>query len=139
MEDSFKRCGAKLRLAARQPHDSRVVRMRKRPAGTPAGKSNLKVSAMSSTIAPSATRQAAARTSGIPVLPAVDENLGAVTFRTPEGFHAYWTAEPRQLVEALGQAVRPARWIPEIGTLVVTVAQTGVRTGRGLGFRLATY
>lgn len=113
--------------------------MRKRPAGTPAGKSNAKVSAMTSITASATPRQAPARTSGIPVLPAVDQNLGAVTFRTPGGFHAYFTAEPQQLVEALGQAVRPARWIPEIGTLVVTVAQTGVRTGRGLGFRLASY
>lgn len=113
--------------------------MRKRPAGTPVGKSNAKVSAMTSITAPTAPRQAAARTSGIPVLPAVDQNLGAVTFRTPAGFHAYFTAEPQRLVEALGQAVTAARWIPEIGTLVVTVAQTGVRTGRGLGFRLATY
>ena len=73
---------------------------------------------------------------GISVLPAVDVNLGTVTFLTPGGHHAYWSPEPSQLVSALAQAVRPARWIPGIGTLVVTVAQTGVRAGRGVGFRL---
>lgn len=81
----------------------------------------------------------AATNPGIPVLPAVDVNLGSVTFQTPAGFRAYYSAEPELLVEALGQAVRPARWIPEIGTLVVTVAQTGVRAGRRVGFRLAAY
>ncbi|UIK89178.1 hypothetical protein [Arthrobacter polaris] len=80
-----------------------------------------------------------ARPSGIPVLPAVDVNLGTVTFHTPSGHHAYWSAEPTQLVQALTQAVRPAQWIPEIGTLVITVAQTGIRSGRGLGFKLFTY
>ncbi|ALE07565.1 hypothetical protein AL755_04875 [Arthrobacter sp. ERGS1:01] len=76
---------------------------------------------------------------GIPVLPAVDANLGTVAFHTPAGHHAYWSAEPAQLLDALAQAVRPARWIPEIGTLVVTVAQTGVRSGRGLGFKLQRF
>lgn len=73
---------------------------------------------------------------GIPVLPAVDINLGTVSFVTPHGHRTLWSSEPAQLVDALGQAVCPPRWIPELGTLVVTVAQTGVRTGRGLGFRL---
>jgi hypothetical protein len=77
--------------------------------------------------------------SGVPVLPAVDTNLGTVAFFTPTGHHTYFSAEPIHLVEALTQAVRPARWIPEIGTLVVTVAQTGVRAGRGLGFKLQRY
>ncbi|MFQ4147610.1 hypothetical protein AAGW05_02760 [Arthrobacter sp. LAPM80] len=90
-------------------------------------------------VAPAKSLQAGAlaRPSGIPVLPAVDLNLGTVTFVTPAGHHAYWSAEAEQLVQALTQAVRPARWIPGIGTLVVTVAQTGVRAGRGVGFRLA--
>lgn len=89
-------------------------------------------------VAPAIKRQSA-RTSGIPVLPAVDVNLGAVTFFTPTGHHAYFSPEPAELVAALEKAVRPALWIPEIGTLVVTVAQTGVRAGRGLGFRLSAY
>jgi len=76
---------------------------------------------------------------GIPVLPAVDVNYGTVAFFTPSGHHNYWSAEPDLLVDALSQAVRPAQWIPEIATLVVTVAQTGVRTGRRLGFRLAAH
>ncbi|MGA7206558.1 MAG: hypothetical protein WBX27_18240 [Specibacter sp.] len=77
--------------------------------------------------------------SGIPVLPAVDVNLGTVSFFTPTGHHSYFCPEPARLVESLAQAVRPARWIPEIGTLVVTVAQTGARSGRGLGFKLERY
>ena len=82
-------------------------------------------------------QQQTQRPEGIPVLPAVDVNLGTVTFFTPGGHHQYWSAEPAELVNALAQAVRAAQWIPEIGTLVVTVAQTGVRAGRRLGFRLA--
>lgn len=85
------------------------------------------------------TRNATSATPGIPVLPAVDVNLGSVTFRTPSGNHAYWSAEASELVTALGQSVRSAQWIPELGTLVVTVAQTGVRAGRRLGFRLSSY
>lgn len=88
---------------------------------------------------PTVRTQQARRPDGIPVLPAVDVNLGSVTFVTPGGHRLYWTAEPAELVNALTQAVRPAQWIPEIGTLVVTVAQTGVRTGRRLGFRLAAH
>ncbi|WP_288025049.1 hypothetical protein [Arthrobacter sp.] len=83
--------------------------------------------------------QQAKRPEGIPVLPAVDINLGSVTFFTPGGHRQYWSAEPAELVNALTEAVRPAQWIPEIGTLVVTVAQTGVRAGRRLGFRLAAH
>jgi len=79
------------------------------------------------------------RPAGIPVLPAVDVNLGTVTFFTPNGHQLFWSGEPGDLVTALSQAVRPAQWIPEIATLVVTVAQTGVRSGRRLGFRLATH
>lgn len=87
------------------------------------------------------TQHAASATTnpGIPVLPAVDVNLGSVRFLTPSGHHAYWSAEASELVAALGQSVRAAQWIPELGTLVVTVAQTGVRTGRRLGFRLSRY
>ncbi|AIY03360.1 hypothetical protein ART_3761 [Arthrobacter sp. PAMC 25486] len=92
-----------------------------------------------STVATAKPATAAAKTQGIAVLPAVDANLGAVTFLTPKGHHAYWSPEPAQLISALANAVRPARWIPEIGTLVVTVAQTGVRAGRGIGFRLSAY
>ncbi|ALV44326.1 hypothetical protein SAMN04489740_2310 [Arthrobacter alpinus] len=86
-----------------------------------------------------AIKRPSTRTSGIPVLPAVDINLGAVTFFTPTGHHAYFSPEAVELVDALERAVRPALWIPEIGTLVITVAQTGVRAGRGLGFRLSAY
>lgn len=87
-----------------------------------------------------AQRATAVRTpSGIPVLPAVDSNLGTVTFTTPTGWHTYWSPEPATLLDALARAVRPARWVPEIGTLVVTVAHTGVRSGRGLGFRLSAH
>ncbi len=92
----------------------------------------------SSVIAPS-IRPAAAHTSGISVLPAVDVNLGAVTFLTPNGHRAYWSPNPDLLVSALTQAVRPARWIPAISTLVITVAQTGVPAGRGIGFKLEAY
>lgn len=81
--------------------------------------------------------QSTSKPQGVPVLPAVDVNLGTVTFRTPTGFSSYWSADARLLVEALGQAVCPPHWIPELATLVVTVAQTGVRTGRRIGFRLA--
>ncbi|MBP2411856.1 hypothetical protein JOF48_000655 [Arthrobacter stackebrandtii] len=91
-----------------------------------------------SVVAPS-TRPAAAHTRGISVLPAVDVNLGAVTFLTPNGHRAFWSPDPALLVSALGQAVLPARWIPEISTLVITVAQTGVRAGRGIGFKLEAY
>lgn len=76
------------------------------------------------------------RPSGFPVLPAVDLNLGTVAFHTPNGYRQFWSAEPEALVNALGQSVCSPQWIPEIATLVVTVAQTGVRTGRRLGFRL---
>ncbi|MCQ9164469.1 MULTISPECIES: hypothetical protein [unclassified Arthrobacter] len=88
---------------------------------------------------PATGAQAAARRrpEGIPVLPAVDTNLGSVTFFTPGGHRQYWSAEPAELLDALARAVRPAQWIPEIGTLVVTVAQTGVRSGHRIGFRLA--
>ncbi|ALO67987.1 hypothetical protein AS189_17715 [Arthrobacter alpinus] len=79
------------------------------------------------------------QSTGIPVLPAVDFHRSAVTFQTPTGHHTYGTKEPEQLATALTQAVRPARWIPELGTLVVTVAQTGVRAGRNVGFRLFAY
>ncbi|MHA7306927.1 hypothetical protein ACX80E_17115 [Arthrobacter sp. TMN-49] len=75
----------------------------------------------------------------IPVLPAVDVNLGTVTFCTPAGHFAYFCQDPARLVGALAAAVRPAHWIPELGTLVVTVAQTGSRAGRRLGFRLASH
>ncbi|MFC8302798.1 hypothetical protein ACFUCV_03840 [Specibacter sp. NPDC057265] len=73
----------------------------------------------------------------IPVLPAVEVQSGAVTFMTPGRFHQYWSAEASELNAALDQAVRAAQWMPQIGTLVVTVAQTGVRSGRRIGFRLA--
>ncbi|POH60205.1 hypothetical protein [Arthrobacter glacialis] len=76
---------------------------------------------------------------GIPVLPAVDVNLGTVTFFTPTGHRAYFSADPALLVDALAAAVRPAHWIAELGTLVVTVAQTGSRAGRRLGFKLENY
>ena len=79
------------------------------------------------------------RPDGIPVLPAVDVNLGTVSFFTPSGHKLFWSGDASGLVEALTQAVRPAQWIPEIGTLVVTVAQTGVRSGRRLGFRLSAH
>ena len=73
---------------------------------------------------------------GIPVLPAVDVNLGTVAFLSPFGHQLFWSGEPAELVAALSQAVRPAQWIRESDTLVVTVAQTGERSGRRLGFRL---
>ncbi|MET4004735.1 MULTISPECIES: hypothetical protein [Arthrobacter] len=92
-----------------------------------------------STITRTKNAPAVTRPQGISVLPAVDVNLGAVTFLTPSGHRAYYSAEPSQLVSALTQAVRPARWIPEIGTLVITVAQTGARAGRHVGFRLSAY
>lgn len=80
-----------------------------------------------------------AKSTGIPVLPSVDVSRGAVSFQTPNGFHDYQTQEPQQLATALTQAVRPARWIPELGTLVITVAQSGVRAGRNVGFRLSAF
>lgn len=83
--------------------------------------------------------RAATQPASIPVLPAVDLNLGTVTFQTPNGHRIYWTPEPAQLVRALSEAVRPAQWIPAIGTLVITVAQTGIRAGRGRGFRLSAH
>lgn len=86
-----------------------------------------------------ATRRNIARPTSIPVLPAVDLNLGSVSFATPGGYHQYWSGEPVELLEALTQAVRPAQWIPEIATLVVTVAQTGVRAGRRIGFGLTAH
>ena len=76
------------------------------------------------------------RPAGIPVLPAVDVNLGTVAFLSPFGHQLFWSGEPAELVAALSQAVRPAQWIRESDTLVVTVAQTGERSGRRLGFRL---
>ena len=79
------------------------------------------------------------RQAGIPVLPAVDINLGTVTFASPFGHQECWSGEPAELVEALSQAVRPAQWIREIKTLEVTVAQTGERSGRRLGFRLVSH
>ncbi|NVM93784.1 hypothetical protein G6034_02455 [Arthrobacter sp. AETb3-4] len=85
-----------------------------------------------------ATR-AATPAQGIPVLPAVDINYGTVTFFTPSGHHSHWSAEPGLLVDALAQAVRSPQWIPEIGTLVITVAETGVRSGRRLGFKLQAF
>ncbi|MGO4382776.1 hypothetical protein [Specibacter sp. RAF43] len=88
---------------------------------------------------PTARTAAPKRPASIPVLPVVDVNLGTVSFFTPSGHRLYWSAEPAELIAALAQAVRPAQWVPEIGTLVVTVAQTGVRSGRGLGFRLAAH
>ena len=75
----------------------------------------------------------------ISVLPAVDEHAGVVTFMTPGRHHQYHSAEPIELNAALDQAVRPAQWMPEIATLVVTVAQTGVRAGRRIGFRLTAH
>ncbi len=92
-----------------------------------------------STIARPSPAPVSAQKQGVPVLPAVDVNLGTVTFLTPYGHQAYYSEEPSQLISALTQAVVPARWIPEIGTLVVTVAQTGVRAGRRVGFRLSAY
>lgn len=92
-----------------------------------------------STIARPNHAAVSAQKQGVPVLPAVDVNLGSVTFLTPYGHQAYYSEEADQLVSALSQAVVPARWIPEIGTLVVTVAQTNVRTGRRVGFRLSAY
>lgn len=94
---------------------------------------------MMTTITVNRARPTAPPATGIPVLPAVDVNLGAVTFFTPSGHHSYFCAKPSLLVEALASAVRPARWIPEIGTLVITVAHTGSRAGRGLGFKLESY
>lgn len=94
---------------------------------------------MSLTSAAPAIKRQPTRATEIPVLPAVDANLGAVTFFTPTGYHAYYSPEPSELISALDRAVRPATWIPEIGTLVVTVAQNGVRAGRRLGFRLSAY
>ena len=91
-----------------------------------------------SAVAP-ANNTTAPQTRGISVLPAVDAHLGAVTFQTPRGHHKYWSPEPEQLISALACAVRPARWLPEIRTLVVTVAQSGVPAGRGIGFRLSAY
>ncbi|WP_125613196.1 hypothetical protein [Specibacter cremeus] len=88
------------------------------------------------TPSPAVTHPAAAPAHGIPVLPAVDANLGAVTFATPAGWRHCWTDQPAALLDALAQAVRPAHWFPEIHTLVVTVAGTGHRQGRGLGFVL---
>lgn len=115
--------------------------MRKRPAVTgSAGKSNHKGPAMTfSSVAPAQRAKASNNPNGIPVLPAVDVNLGTVAFFTPAGHRAYFYADPARLVGALTAAVRPARWIPELGTLVVTVAQTGSRAGRGLGFKLESY
>lgn len=81
----------------------------------------------------------APRPNGVPVLPAVDLNLGTVAFHTPNGYRQHWSSEPQALVNALGQAVCPPQWIPEIATLIVTVAQTGVRGGRRLGFRLLSH
>ncbi|GAA4657272.1 hypothetical protein [Arthrobacter cryoconiti] len=75
----------------------------------------------------------------VPVLPAVDVNLGTVSFFSPTGQLLFFSAEPADLVSALTQAVRPAQWIPEVSTLVITVAQTGVRAGLRLGFRLSAY
>lgn len=89
--------------------------------------------------APQGRTKAATRSAGIPVLPAVDVALGSVTFQTPNGYHSYQTQDPVQLETALTQAVRPARWIPELGTLVVTLAETGVRAGRNVGFRLTAF
>ena len=91
-----------------------------------------------SAVAP-ANHTTAPQARGLSVLPAVDASLGAVTFQTPRGHRKYWSPEPEQLLSALACAVRPARWLPEIGTLVVTVAQTGVPAGRGIGFRLLPY
>lgn len=119
--------------------------MRKRPTETSVGQEQAKVIAMSSST-PVTPRQrqnvgqsAPAKSTGIPVLPSVDVSRGAVSFQTPNGFHDYQTQEPQQLATALTQAVRPARWIPELGTLVITVAQSGVRAGRNVGFRLSAF
>lgn len=85
---------------------------------------------------PAARPAPAAKHHGIPVLPAVDANLGTVVFAAPGGWQRYWTPDPRRLVDALSQAVSAARWLPESRTLVVMVAATGQRQGRGLGFLL---
>lgn len=116
--------------------------MRKRPAVTSAGKSKQKGFVMPfppaiKSAPTTAQRSARAGTPlAIPVLPAVDIQSGAVTFMTPGGFHQYCSAQAAELNAALDQAVRAAQWLPEIGTLVVTVAQTGVRAGRRIGFLL---
>lgn len=90
-------------------------------------------------VAPAQRAKTPTNPHGIPVLPAVDVNLGAVNFFTPAGHRAYFCADPVLLVEALAAAVRPAHWIGELETLVVTVAQTGSRAGRRLGFKLEKY
>lgn len=114
--------------------------MRKRPAANRRRQEHFEkasvMTLLSTRPTPQSSRQ---RPAGIPVLPAVDVNLGTVTFFTPNGHQLFWSGEPAELVTALTQAVRPAQWIPEIGTLVVTVAETGVRAGRRLGFRLSTH
>jgi len=94
---------------------------------------------MMTTISVDRTLHPAPPAAGVPVLPAVDVNLGSVSFLTPTGHHSYLCPDPALLVDALAAAVRPARWVAGIGTLVVTVAQTGTRAGRGLGFRLEAY
>ena len=115
--------------------------MRKRPAVTgSAGKSKHKGPAMTFISAAQAQRaKTATNPNGIPVLPAVDVNLGTVTFSPPPGTAPISPPNRALLVDALTQAVRPARWIPELATLVITVAQTGSRAGRGLGFKLEAY
>ena len=74
--------------------------MRKRPAVTgSAGKSNHKGPAMTFiSAAPAQRAKAPANPHGIPVLPAVDVNLGTVTFFTPAGHRAYFYADPARLV-----------------------------------------
>jgi hypothetical protein len=89
-----------------------------------------------STISAAPATQSPVKHHGIPVLPAVDANLGTVVFAAPGGWQRYWTPDPGQLVDALSKAVSSARWLPESRTLVVTVAANGVRQGRGLGFLL---
>lgn len=86
-----------------------------------------------------ASRQPPTRPSSISVLPAVDVILGSVTFATPGGYHRYQCPAPEELANALAHAVRPAQWIPEIGTLVITVAQTRVKAGRRIGFGLTAH
>ncbi len=68
------------------------------------------------------------------VFPLVDVNLGTVDFQADGIWRRFWTDDPHRLIRAMSCAVRPARWNPERGELVVTVAATGLRNGREVVF-----
>ncbi|MGG5171768.1 hypothetical protein ACQR35_06260 [Pseudarthrobacter sp. J1738] len=72
----------------------------------------------------------------VPVLPAVDLNLGTVTIWRSSGSQRYWCAEPKELARALNNAVAQPGWDEVNAVLTVRVAAIGHRRGKPLSFTL---